>query len=132
MIHLAGAPVTDSQRSQLVIGPKGPIEQKQVHTAKPFEQRLVQISASRHIGAARSAALVEEAQSYCMAGCVHPRKSWWSSGHLERFDHNSAGLSIAIKEGDPFPQRHLVNVHSGKRLSERKDSGVLFQRPSHR
>ena len=133
MIHLAGTAVADSQRGQLVIGPESPIEQQQVHASETIEQRhrpsSPQPGTYAHDAAA---ALVEEAQSHRVAGCVHLREPWWSGGHFEGLDHNAAGLSIAISERDPCAQRHLVNVDSGKRLSEGKDPGVLFQYQSHR
>jgi hypothetical protein len=63
---------------------------------------------------------------------VDSREPWWSSGDLERLDHEAAGLSIAVVEGERASRGHVVHVHSGEGLGERKDSGVLFQNQSHR
>ena len=62
-----------------------------------------------------------------MTRSMGPGKTWWSRGHLERLDHNPAGLSVPIPEHGLRAQWHVINVHSGKRLGERKNSRVVFQ-----
>jgi hypothetical protein len=66
-----------------------------------------------------------------MARCLRPRETWGSRGHFERLDYNAAGLSVAITEGDPASQSHVVHVDSRKRLGERKNSRILFQNQPH-
>jgi hypothetical protein len=66
-----------------------------------------------------------------MARFLHVGESWRSRGHFERFDHNAAGLSIAVAEWDPATQSHIVHVDSRERLRERKDSRIVFQDQPH-
>jgi hypothetical protein len=67
-----------------------------------------------------------------MAAGLHPRETGWSRRNLEWLYYNPAGLAVPIPELNRLADRHVVHVHSGKRLSKRKDSGVLFQYLSHR
>jgi hypothetical protein len=66
-----------------------------------------------------------------MACCFHPGETWRPCGHLERLDHEAAGLSIAVTEGERASRSHVVHVHSCKCLGERKDSRVLLENQPH-
>ena len=127
MVHLPRRALADTQPDQLVVGPKGPVEEHQVGASETGQQGVVDAAAARDEGARATGALIRHDQPHRVPDLVLAREPRRPGGHGKAGDAKSARGSVAIAQAQGPVRYQLGDHHLGKGPRDGQDPGVILE-----